>query len=175
MIVLRCTHRVLKRFGLDAREPSVAGTDKLGCWYANLLNIGSARQVLCVSEETLLPVMIPARNSEFPARFGIYLEEVLVAIGIPTVAAAEEARTTDEYVVAKTANKSMLASMNDFVRCARHRFEEIDRLEVVLRLAEMPVGVLSWGTPQEATCKLFGVVAPPHRMLREFGVGDDAL
>ena len=54
MVRLRCTLRVLKRFGLEPGPEAAASTTLLGDWYANLLNAGRSRWVLCVSERALL-------------------------------------------------------------------------------------------------------------------------
>ncbi len=83
MTVFRCTQRVLRRFTLTAIEPETASTGVLGDWYANLLNFGPTRLVLCQSERSLLPVILPARNKVFPAAFGSALSRVLLALGIP--------------------------------------------------------------------------------------------
>jgi len=60
VITFRCTKRVVERFRLEPVEEAPASTGILGDWYANLLNVGSQRFVLCVSERTLLPVILPA-------------------------------------------------------------------------------------------------------------------
>ena len=57
MITFRCTKRVIERFRIEPVDDAPASTGILGDWYANLLNVGSQRLVLCVSERTLLPVI----------------------------------------------------------------------------------------------------------------------
>ena len=69
MLVLRCTQRVLRRFQLKPIDSELVSSGVLGDWYANLLNLGSRRYVLCQSERALLPVIVPARNDSFPAEF----------------------------------------------------------------------------------------------------------
>jgi len=53
MLVFRCTHRVVKRFKLPIIDDAPASSGTLGDWYANLLNIGRSRLVLCQSERSL--------------------------------------------------------------------------------------------------------------------------
>src|SRR5882672_4044257 len=77
VITFRCTKRVVERFRLEPVEEAPASTGILGDWYANLLNVGSQRFVLCVSERTLLPVILPARRDSFPGRFGEHLRPLL--------------------------------------------------------------------------------------------------
>jgi hypothetical protein len=56
LFTLRCTKKLLTRLKVkpDPRPPP--STTKLGDWYADVLNLGRERLVLCVSELTLLPV-----------------------------------------------------------------------------------------------------------------------
>ena len=61
MFTLRCTRRLLERFGEPAADVP-APTTVLGDWYANLLNVGRLRLVLCTSERTLLTVLVPAKD-----------------------------------------------------------------------------------------------------------------
>jgi hypothetical protein len=77
MITFRCTKRVAERFRLQLDDGAPVSTGILGDWYANLLNIGRQRLVLCVSERTLLPVILPARKDSFPGQFGEHLRWVL--------------------------------------------------------------------------------------------------
>ncbi|GEM_PF-2377023 len=60
MFTLRCTKKLLTRLKVkpDPRPPPP--TTKLGDWCADVLNMGRERLVLCVSELTLLPVIVPA-------------------------------------------------------------------------------------------------------------------
>jgi hypothetical protein len=91
----------------------------LGNGYVNLLNAGPQRLVMCVSEVSLLPVILPARNDEFPRRFPEHLFRTLCAVGISDRAAAREAEEAKEYRVGRTASRSMLGVMNDFAFMAK--------------------------------------------------------
>ena len=101
MVTFHCTQKARRRFGLEANAP-VDPTGRLGNWYANLLNVGSGRWVVCISERSLLPVLLPARNTEFPTRFPSYLDRVLEGIGVPPSVAERESSTCAEWTVAKT-------------------------------------------------------------------------
>lgn len=59
MFTLCCTKKLLDRIRVkpDPRPPP--STTKLGDWYAATLNLERERLVLCVSELTLLPVVVP--------------------------------------------------------------------------------------------------------------------
>ena len=60
MITLRCTKKLLDRMRVKPDMQPPPSTTKLGDWYADTLNMGRERLVLCVSELTLLPVVEPA-------------------------------------------------------------------------------------------------------------------
>ena len=60
MFTLRCTKKLLTRLKVKPDLQPPPSTTKLGDWYADTLNLGRERLVLCVSELTLLPVVVPA-------------------------------------------------------------------------------------------------------------------
>jgi hypothetical protein len=123
----------------------------LGDWYCNVLNVGHSRHVLCLSERTLLPVILPARRSEFPERFSDYLERVLQHLQISTADIDRQLRTISQSVVAKTKNRALLGSLNDFIFSASVFIDRGDSpLEASLRLAEMPSKVIGYSFPVEA-------------------------
>ncbi len=113
--------------------------------------------MLCLSELSLLPVLIPARNSEFPYRFAEHLEAVLAGIGTPADVAAHEVSLCSDWQVGKTQHRSILGSMNDF----SFNFETALRRglsaeEASIDLSGMPCGPLEWGFPREAALTLLG-------------------
>ena len=61
MFTLRCTARLRKRLGTTKETASTPPSTKLGDWYAHLL-FTRPQLVLCVSDRTLLPVLIGARD-----------------------------------------------------------------------------------------------------------------
>ena len=156
MIVLRCTQRLAKRSKLQLDLDPPPSTGILGDWYANVLNIGSQRLVLCLSERSLLPVILPARKQEFPRRFGYYLREVLTALQVPPASVAAEVEESQEARFARTANKSLVGALNDFIY---HAQVYIDRgetvLEATLHLTEMPSKPIGYDSPDRITTTLF--------------------
>jgi hypothetical protein len=157
MIALHCTTKVLKRFRLDPVPEYPAPTTVLGNWYANLLNVGSQRHVLCLSERTFLPVILPARKSEFPSEIGAYLEPVLVALGVPQEQVRTEIQAVADYSIAKTQSRQVLGVMNDFAFIASHHLLHESQLETALRLAGTPSRPLAYSFPHIETCRAFGV------------------
>ena len=163
MTVFRCTQRVLRRFKLTAIEPETASTGVLGDLYANLLNFGPTRLVLCQSERSLLPVILPARNRDFPAEFGSALSRILLALGIPVQQVHAEVEATRDIQFAKTRSRQVLGVMNDCAFsaqvCLAHARSDDPILETCLRLADTPTGPIGMDSPDRLTVSLF---SSPH-------------
>lgn len=157
MFTLRCTAKLLKLLA-TAPETADLKTTHLGDWYANIV-WASPRTILCVSERTLLPVLIPGRDPQktlLPElRRG--LGQVLQAIGIPAKDIAEEERAMEIAAVSRTANRRVLGSMNDFAFMLDfHRREGGSLLEMALQLSKAPCSPLGRNNPRQATEELFG-------------------
>ncbi len=163
MYTLRCTRPLLKRLGpLTAPSPGLApdATTTLGDWYANRLNIGRHRLVLCTNERSLLSVVVPAKDlARLPQRLVESLAVLLRRIGIPAAAVASEAREMQWVRFDATVSRSVLGSMNDFALTAHSFFHHPDIPEVYLedldwRLNETPCGPLAYAQPAERAREL---------------------
>lgn len=159
MVVFRCTQRVLRRFQLQTSDTPVASSGVLGDWYANLLNCGTQRYVLCQSERTLLPVILPARNESFPAQFGLSLQRVPDALGVPSRSVGPEISAANEIQIARTRSRHVLGTMNDFAFNAQvylaHALSDDPALEAALKLAEMPSKPIGYDSPGSLALSLF--------------------
>lgn len=158
MVVFRCTQRVVRRFRLNTTDEGAVSSGMLGDWYANLLNFGPRRYVLCQSERSLLPVILPARNALFPAGFGEALARVLLALGVPTEVVDREVAAASDVGFTKTHNRRVLGSMNDFAYCAQIYMSDArsadPTLEVCLKLAETPSKLIGYEAPAEVAISL---------------------
>ncbi len=155
MNVFRCTQRLAKRLRLSLADDALPSTGSLGDWYANVLNVGRLRLVLCISEQTLLPVILPIRQAEFPSRFSSYLSAVLEHFEIAPASIQRESQAADEPVFAKTRNRSLLGTLNDFSFCASEFLKQGESiLEANIRLAHMPSKAIGYNCPREATIDL---------------------
>ena len=156
MVRLRCTQRVLDRFGLKPSPGAASSTTLLGDWYANLLNVGRARWVLCVSERSLLPVIVPARKADFPSTLPTTLRAVLVGLGVSLSAIDREAREMEPIEVDTTRSRRVLGVMNDFAMLAEIWLREgVSPLNVAHKVAEMPSKPLDYDSPERVTQRLF--------------------
>jgi hypothetical protein len=159
MLVIRCTQRAVRRFKLQVTDEPPSSTGVLGDWYANLLNVGTARWVLCQSERSLLPLILPARNDCFPAQFGSTLGVILRKLGVREDHVAQELRCANEIRFSPPRSRQVLGVMNDFAYVgqgylyARHGVEAA--LEASLKLAEMPSSPIAYESPGQLTKSLF--------------------
>ncbi len=165
VFTLRCTVRLLTRLKVPSAAAPTAPSTRLGDWYANLLFTRPAQLVLCVSERTLLPVLVPARELDtLLPRFGRAVCDVLHAIGVPEQAVRDEERLMADVAIGKTTSRRVLGSMNDFARIVDVFLEgSTSLLDISLRLAETPCSPLEMDSPRRRTVALFS--ARPHLTL----------
>jgi hypothetical protein len=157
MIVFRSTKRLIARLHLAVTAEPPASTGTLGDWYANTLNVGRARYVLCLSERTLLPVIVSARKTEFLEGFPEALARVLHGIGIASAHVERERSAATQALVAPTRSRVLLGALNDFAWNAEAHFRHDpgptrpSPLDVALRLAKMPSKPIGYSSPDRVT------------------------
>jgi hypothetical protein len=157
MFTLRCTAKLRKRLGATEDVSSTPPSTRLGDWYAHLL-FTRPQLVLCVSERTLLPVLVPARDGELLVRrLRDAVGEMLVGLGIADATIESERDAMMDAVIGKTLSRQVLGSMNDFVRMLDSYRGAGSLLEVSLRLAETPCGPLRMNRPREETIRIFAL------------------
>lgn len=159
MFVFRCTQKLLDRLKVTP-EPQPAPSDTaLGDWYANLVRVGRVQVVLAVSERSLLPVVLPARDGRsLMLRLGEALEPVLSAVGVPAEDVIAERGAMERGVWGKTANRRVLGSLNDLafqLQTAMQDFPDRTLLAHSLWLAQTPLKVIDYGAPDQATLAAF--------------------
>lgn len=166
MFTLRCTKKLLDRMRVKPDLQPPPSTTKLGDWYADTLNLGRERLVLCVSELTLLPVIVPAISAgiDLNAKLARGLRETLTAMGVSTHAIDEKVNELLDVTIAKTASRVVLGSMNEFqfmVHHVRHQHPTASMLDLGLHLADVLCGAIDYEPPRDATVAVLG--GKPHR------------
>ena len=117
MFSFHVTSKVSNRLKQPLEQNPSQATNLFGAWYVNLLILHRQHIFLLVSERTLLPVLMPAKNLVlFPKQFPAVLGEVLGAITIPHEMILAELQELTERRFAKTASRQILGSMNDFAK-----------------------------------------------------------
>jgi Domain of unknown function (DUF6933) len=159
MYTIRCTQRLLDRLGKPAVEP-VEPTTVLGDWYANTLNVGRLRLVLCTSERTLLTVLVQAKDlPSLPARVAAAAGRMLARLDIPSREIAREQREMSWHQLGRTAIRQILGSMNDFAFLAetyiRDDGPEADLDDIASALNRAPCRPIQYDSPERATQAIF--------------------
>lgn len=155
MFTLRCTKKLLARIGAKPDPHPPPSKTKLGDWYADVLNLGRERLILCVSERTLLPVIVPAAGAamDLNAKLARGLQKTLDALKAPTAAVAAEVDELRDVTIAKTASRVVLGSMNEFqfmVRAVRQESSTASLLDLGLELSGILCGAIDYERPREA-------------------------
>jgi len=157
---VRCTKKLLDRMRVAPEPDPPAPSTILGDWYANILHVGKQQFIVCVSEKTLLPVLLPALDAKLlPRRLPEALFDVLKTLGIPWSAIDREMRDMQEATVGRTANRSVLGILNEFAFAAPYRLVEgASLVGVALWLAETPCKPIKMNSPDRETKAAFAEV-----------------
>ena len=151
MYTLHCTRKLLDRFKSAVAASSSPPTTSLGNWYAKAL-FWKPQLALLVNERTLLPVLMPlAPASTLIARFPHALATILVRHGASQAFIANEVAAMSEVSMAKTSNRSVIGTMNEFAFLAEAYREDMDTLDLValsMRLADTPCGAIKHNSPE---------------------------
>lgn len=168
MFRLYCTKKLLDRIKPEILSLGQSDT-ALGNWYATVL-FSKPQVALLVSERTLLPVLMPlAPAARLARRFPAQLALVLEKHGVPSEFIAQEVSRMDQAQYAKTANRSVVGVLNEFVRQAElwlaayayEKGDDDDLLAISAKLAETPCSPLYKGpvSPDKALHELVKVCA----------------
>ncbi len=145
MFVVNATQRLLDRTKKPIDAAMLQSTTALGNWYATAL-LWKPQLALLVNEQTLLPVLMPlAPAASLAERFPPQLATVLAAHGVDHAFITAEIAQMTEARYAKTANRSVVGVMNQFVFQAEvyREYLETDALLMLsLRLAKTPCSPL---------------------------------
>jgi hypothetical protein len=158
VLTLHCTRKLLKHLHAVVRADSLHPTTCLGDWYANLLFTERLRLIICVSERSLLPVFVVAKDpASFVPRFQRAVQSVLECIGVPPESLNHEARQMAKVMTDATANRSVLGSLNDLAFLARTVIDEqpeIDLTVLAIEVAETPCAPLKYESPRSVSLSL---------------------
>ena len=156
MFTVRCTRKLLRR--VESIENPAAPTTVLGDWYANILYSRPHQLVLCVSERSLLPVVLHAREAHTLApRLTLAVGEVLRRLGVPAALIEREQDEMRAFAYSRTQNRRVLGQLNDLMfqlSWYLHDRPAEDLFAHSLHLACTPCGAID-GFPDKLTVELF--------------------
>lgn len=147
MFVVHGTKKFLDRAlgGAPAAPHLQPSTTILGAWYTTVL-FWRPQVALFVNEPTRLPLLIPlAPATTVIARMTQTAAAAFTALGLPEEFITRETAEMGTHQLTKTANRSVLGTMNDFACLAEAHAtatSPTDLLELSLRLARTPCGPL---------------------------------
>ena len=147
MYSIHATKKLLDRVKQPAQAPVLYPATALGNWYATVL-FWRPQVALFVNEWTLLPVLVPfAPAVGLAGRFPGQAGRVLDRLGTPIDFLIQEVAAMADSSYAKTANRSVVGSMNDMAFHAevRRSVEGNDLVSLSVSLAGMPCGPLREG------------------------------
>lgn len=148
MFTIHATKKLLDRVKQPASEPIEEPGTALGNWYATAL-FWKPQAALFVNERTLLPVFVPlSPATKVSGRLPNQLRRLLDAMDVPLEFILKETAAMESANYAKTANRSVVGSMNDFVFLAEHYLAggfPQDLLSLSLRMAGTPCRPLRKG------------------------------
>lgn len=158
MVVIRCTAKLRKLFGVTQPEPGGKSDTRLGDWHANYIYEDPPDTFLVVNDKTRLPIVVRASSfSGFLSNFRVTLAEVLVTLGVPYPEMDAELGRMESGLLAKTTNRSVLATMNDFAYSVDGRPDLLDDpVAMSLHLAKTPCGPLQMRSPDAVVLEAFG-------------------
>jgi hypothetical protein len=114
MFTIRCTRKLLKHLHTDGFRSDARPTTVLGDWYANLLFAKHVRLVICVSERSLLPVFVEAKEwSTFAKRFREAVQSVMEGVGVSRSYIESEAHEMSQIELGATSSRRVLGSLNE--------------------------------------------------------------
>lgn len=158
MLTVRCTRKLLRHFDADGLDEGTGVTTRLGDWYGNLLFTRYLRLVICVSERSLLPVFVEAKDfSTFVTRFRAAVRLVLECIGVSTNSVENELREMSTIAIGTTKSRSVLGSLNELCFLARYSMQhrtEGDLTALANEIADTPCSALKYETPKSMTLAL---------------------
>ncbi len=145
MLTVRCTAKLLKRLHAEPVATPVPSSTRLGEWYATILAVRPAHLVLLVNEMTRLPVIIPARPlATLAERIPDGIARVLFELESEPGTISKERQAMAHVAFAKTASRSVLGTMNEFIfelGFIREREPGMTELEMSLKLGQRLVTV----------------------------------
>jgi hypothetical protein len=158
VFVLRCTRKLLERVDASSRheiEPPKS-TTLLGDWTANLVIIRRQHLVLSANNSTLLPVvLLAAPYRTLLPRFIEAVGQVLAGLEIEPTKIRMETNAMSEGVVARTNDRRILGSLNDFANLLDAYLDGRPLTEVALHMADAPCSPLGMGRPLDAARERF--------------------
>jgi hypothetical protein len=168
MVTIRCTQKLLRRVQCTTSQP--ASTNLLGDWYANILFARPEQLILCVSERTLLPVIVTARDARsLGARLAHSLREILLRLGVSPLLVDIEQSQMSPVAFGPTRNRRVLGTINEFLFQLSWHFHDhpaATLADAALWLARTPCKPINHDSPDRLTVALFATAGDTNALVQ---------
>ncbi|MDF1512669.1 MAG: hypothetical protein P1S60_02550 [Anaerolineae bacterium] len=158
MFAFRCTKKLIQKLGLPVIPDPPPPTTRLGDWYGNVLNAGRQRLMIFVSDRSLLSIVMPLRERhDLLKNFKLRLAMQLLHLDIDAQLVSTELDQMETVVIAPTANRSVLGSMNDFSIMAKDHLyykPDMDHHHLSRILGKTPCSPLDYNSPERLAPEL---------------------
>ncbi len=166
MFTIRCTQKLLKHLHAKGVTSDDSPTTVLGDWYGNLLYTKHQRLVICVSERSLLPVFVEAKEvATFTDRLRQAVQSVIERIGVERAFIDRELQEMSQVTLGVTASRPVLGSLNDLAVLSRESIKEraqISLVDLAMEIAQTPCSLIRYETPKSMTLALLRSRAGDH-------------
>ena len=163
VLTVRCTAKLLDRLEVAPAPAPPPSTTRLGDWYATFLPLRPVHLVLLVNANTRLAAVLPARKlAKLAERIPEAIADVLRTLGAPARVITAERAAMGEIVFAKTADRSVNGTMNEFVfhtELVRPGGSRAELLSLAMELSRTPVSPLGHERPDDAARRVLGIPA----------------
>jgi hypothetical protein len=150
MFTLHCTAKLRDRLKRPLATTKSPPTTILGDWYGTVL-FWKPQLALLVNERTLMPILLPlAPASTLPERLGLAVAALLHRYGMALPLIERELAAMAELAIAKTSNRRVVGTMNEFAFEASAFREQMGATNLAMlsmRLAETPCGAIGYNCP----------------------------
>ncbi len=159
-MVIHFTNKLRKKLHIPELTQVDEATGKHLRWYANLFTAQRVQYILTTNAASLFSVVIYGRgltdSGDYHRLFLSELRDNLEPLELGLVYERVIAPKTGEIVLAKTADRSVLGSMNDMVSSCKWRLEgdELPPWQLTQGLNGTPFGALGYGFPREVFARM---------------------
>jgi hypothetical protein len=126
-MTLRCTSKLLQALRAPTAAERTQASTVLGDWYANLYETRPRRVVLCLSERSLLAVLVEFSDaSRLVDAIGQSVVNLLARIGVPDTSISAERTAMTHMQLGPTANRRVVGCLNEAAFAISHEFDAMD-------------------------------------------------
>lgn len=120
MVILRRTNRLRNQLPESPDSTAISDT-ALGDWYVNRIVVHRMPLLLLISSQSLLPLVLPARNVRMlPERLALIVAHRLARLAISSHLIEAEVKMMSPVVVQKTVDRAVLGIMVDLAKAVPH-------------------------------------------------------